>query len=580
MKTCPQCKMRYPNEAIFCFVDGGDLIVLKDKRIGTLVAGRYRIEEVIGEGGMATVYRATQTLTERVCAVKIMNATFAKEATVRERFRREAKSAQKLAHPNIIEIFDQGDTEDGTAYIAMEILKGKGLAEVISKGAIELQRALLIMIQLARGIARAHDLGVIHRDLKPENIFLSEIEGGGDLVKLLDFGIALSKQDSRLTGTGEIFGTPQYMAPERITSGDPGPAADIYSLGILFYEILTGQLPFDAPDIATFFQMHLKQAPVPPTKLNARIPLPLEGLILRMLAKDPKDRPVDAHRVHGDLIELARDADLQIPSVPESEAHTRRGFKHEPPNAPRVTVDVDRWARRVETFERMLEGAYGAKAPPSAAEHLVQAKTLVPRIVEVRKATQDAQKALAVIADKGRDGRQRFGFAVDALGVDASKAKDEVRVVDAHFNVVKARSEQAALRYVAAQREILTWEGRCGFQQPTTDLAQAYRTAANTVESWVKAKEEERKAGLMREANERAARDLEFQIQALRTALVAREKEIDAGHLEAEQRMIDLSAKAVALETEFVTVAMHLCEPLRMMPELWPMFEAMEADAA
>src|SRR5665213_1758181 len=147
MKTCPQCKMRYPNEAIFCFVDGGDLIVLKDKRIGTLVAGRYRIEEVIGEGGMATVYRATQTLTERVCAVKIMNATFAKEATVRERFRREAKSAQKLAHPNIIEIFDQGDTDDGTAYIAMEILKGKGLAEVISKGAIELQRALLIMIQ-------------------------------------------------------------------------------------------------------------------------------------------------------------------------------------------------------------------------------------------------------------------------------------------------------------------------------------------------------------------------------------------------------------------------------------------------
>ena len=133
---------------------------------------------------------------------------------------------------------------------------------------------------------------------------------------------------------------------------------------------------------------------------------------------------------------------------------------------------------------------------------------------------------------------------------------------------------------VAAQREILIWEGRCGFQNPTTDLAQAYRTAASTVESWVKAKEEERKANLMREANERAASDLEFQIQALRTALVAREKEIDAEHDAAEKRMMDLTAKAVAQETEFVSIAMRLCEPLRMREELWPMFEAMEADAA
>ena len=239
MKTCPQCKMRYPNEAVFCFVDGGDLVPLKDKRIGTLIAGRYHIEEVIGEGGMATVYRATQMLTDRSCAIKVMNPTFAKEATVRERFRREAKNAQKLAHPNIIEIFDQGDTEDGTAYIAMELLRGKALSEVIPQGTIELHRALLIMVQVARGIARAHDLGVIHRDLKPENIFLGEVPGG-DMVKLLDFGIALSKQDSRLTGTGEVFGTPQYMAPERITSGDPGPSADIYSLGVLFYEMVTG----------------------------------------------------------------------------------------------------------------------------------------------------------------------------------------------------------------------------------------------------------------------------------------------------------------------------------------------------
>ena len=580
MKTCPQCKMRYPNEAVFCFVDGGDLVVLKDKRIGTMIAGRYHIEEVIGEGGMATVYRATQMLTDRSCAIKVMSAAFAKEATVRERFRREAKNAQKLAHPNIIEIFDQGDTEDGTAYIAMELLKGKALSEVVAQGALDIHRALLIMVQVARGIARAHDLGVIHRDLKPENIFLGELDGGGDIVKLLDFGIALSKQDSRLTGTGEIFGTPQYMAPERITSGDPGPAADIYSLGILYYEMLTGKLPFDAPDIATFFQMHLKQAPVPPTKWNPLIPLPLEALILRMLAKSAKDRPVDAHRVHADLIELARDADVQIPSVPESEAHTTRARQEEPMTQSRPSRDFERWKRRVGTFERMLTEAYGAQIPPAALDLLVAVRALVPKIMAVHKAIPEAQRTLSDIAEKGREGRQRFGFAVDALGLDASKAKDEVRVVDAHFNVVKARTEQAASRFQGAYKDIVFWEGRCGFQEPTKDLAQAYHTAGNIVDQWVKAKEDERKAAGMREANERAASDIEFQIQALRTALVAREKEVDAEQKAAEDHLLLLTAEAATHETQFITHAMHLCEPLRMMPELWPMFESMESDAA
>jgi serine/threonine-protein kinase len=570
--------MRYPNEAVFCFVDGSDLVVLKDKRIGTVIAGRYRIDEVIGEGGMATVYRATQTLTERVCAVKIMNASFAREPTVHERFRREAKSAQRLSHPNIIEIFDQGDTEDGTAYIAMELLRGKGLAEVIAKGALALPRALTIMVQLARGIARAHDLGVIHRDLKPDNIFLQEVEGEGELVKLLDFGIALSKQDARLTGTGEIFGTPQYMAPERITSGDPGASADIYSLGVLYYEILTGKLPFDAPDVASFFQAHLKQPPPPPTKLNPRIPLPLEGLVLRMLEKDPNDRPVDAHRVHADLLDLARDVDVHIPGVPESSVSSAAAAKDERPTLARPMVD--RWRRRLETFEQMLGAAFGSSIPASEANQLEQLRMLVPRITTARVSMREAQRALGAIVEKGRDGRQRFGFAVDALGLDASKAKDEVRVVDAHVNVVKARVEQGAIRYHAALREIMMWEGRCGLQEPTNDLANAYRSAANVVESWVKAKDEERKALAMREANERTASDIEFQIQQLRAALLANEKEIDAEHQEAEERTLALTAEVTRHETEFVMLAMRLCEPMRMMPELWPLFEAMESDAA
>src|SRR5215472_7412530 len=327
MKTCPQCKMRYPNEASYCFVDGTDLIPLQDPRIGTTIAGRYLIEGVIGEGGMATVYKATEKFTERPCAVKIMNIAFAREAVVRERFRREAKSAQKLTHPNIIEIFDQGDTDDGTSYIVMELLVGTSLADLIGKGPVVIERAVSIMIQISRGIARAHDLDVIHRDIKPENIFLCKRDDGTDLVKLLDFGIAFSKQDSRLTGAGEIFGTPQYMAPERIQAGEPGPSADLYSIGVVFFEIITGQLPFDAPDIASFFNKHLKETPRSPHALNPHIPLPMDELVLRLLAKDPKERPVDAHRVHQDLLAVAHDIDAAVPPVPESEVETERTIR-------------------------------------------------------------------------------------------------------------------------------------------------------------------------------------------------------------------------------------------------------------
>src|SRR5580704_19585240 len=289
--------MRYPNEAKFCFVEGSDLVKLEDPRVGTLLAGRYVLEDVIGEGGMATVYRAQHKLVDRPCAVKILAPHFAADAVVRERFRREAKSSQKLSHPNIIEIFDQGEADEQTAYMVMEYLRGQALADLVAKGPIPIPRALGLMIQIARGIARAHDFEVIHRDLKPENIFLGTREDGGDSVKLLDFGIARSRSDSRLTGAGELFGTPQYMAPERISAGEAGPSVDLYAIGVIFFEIVTGSLPFDANDIPTWFIKHLKEPAPSPRALNPKVPVELDALLLALLAKEAKARPVDAHRV-------------------------------------------------------------------------------------------------------------------------------------------------------------------------------------------------------------------------------------------------------------------------------------------
>ena len=271
MKACPQCNLKYPSESTSCFLDGAALVDIQDPRIGTTIAGRYLIEEVIGEGGMATVYRARHRLVDRPCAVKIMNHSFTGNDVIRERFRREAKAAQKLAHPNIIEIFDQGDTDDGSMYLVMELLEGETLADVLDRGRVPLEDALPILIQIARALARAHDLEVIHRDLKPENIFLANYPDGSTRVVLLDFGIARSNQDTRLTGSGEVFGTPQYMAPERITSIDAGPAADLYAVGVIMFEMLTGRLPFEANDVASFFIKHMKEDPPAPRSIDPSI---------------------------------------------------------------------------------------------------------------------------------------------------------------------------------------------------------------------------------------------------------------------------------------------------------------------
>ncbi len=422
MKSSSQTTQKYPAASAACFLCGGSLVTLKDPLIGTTIAGRNHIEEVMGQGRMSTVYAARHRLVDRPCAVKVMSPQYTRNEVIRERFRREAKAAQKLAHPNIIEIFDQGETPDGLVYLVMELLKGETLADVLEHGKVPLDRGLPIMIQIARALARAHDLEVIHRDLKPENIFLARGPNGTDQVKLLDFGIARSMQDSRLTGAGEVFGTPQYMAPERITSIEAGPSADLYSLGVIIYEMVTGTFPFDATDITSYFIKHLKEAPVSPKKHDPSIPSELERLVMECLAKDAKDRPVDAHRVNNDLMMIAGAIGLRIPADAfGDEVESRGPAKTLPP------VAIDRWVKRTAVFEQMLAMAFASERPSQLSELLSEVKHLVREISELRAKAITEQRALESIEARGREIRQRLGHAVDALGIDASKARDELK---------------------------------------------------------------------------------------------------------------------------------------------------------
>lgn len=574
MKACPQCKLKYPADKTTCFVDGSALVEIQDPRIGTTIAGRYVIEDVIGEGGMAAVYRAKHRLSDRHVAIKIMNADLATNPVTQERFRREAKAAQKIAHPNVIEILDQGETGDGSLYLVMELLEGDTLAGLVEDGKVKKDRALPILIQIARALARAHDLEVIHRDLKPENIFLARQPDGSELVKLLDFGIARSMQDVRLTGTGEVFGTPQYMAPERITSTEAGPAADLYALGVMAFEMFTGRLPFEANDVATWFIKHMKEAPPSMRQFDKTLPEALDELVLELLAKDPTDRPVDAHRVHQDLEAISRSLGVRIPEEPADEAVS----SHVPSTSEKTAVY--RWRRRLEVFDLMLAQAHPAGRPPELVQILSQVKSKLATLEEIAEQSAEAQLQIETVEARGREGRQRLGHAVHALGVDASRARDEAKSADSSGAGQTAEVSRAEEDFLVAHRDATYWEGRSGFMEPYLELSRAYRRLAELVDAWHESKRQLRSSLSTAEAKRAEVSDLEFQIQTLRSALATKEESIEKELADCNRKLRELGDSADTIETELLELATRFCTPLRARPELGALFTKLENVAA
>lgn len=568
MKSCPQCKLRYPDESTHCFVDGTELVAARDPRIGTVLAGRYLIERPLAEGGMASVYIANHRLVDRPCAIKILSRALARNQVVRERFRREAKAAQQLAHPNIIDIFDQGETDDGLPFMVMELLDGETLSGPLARGPMPMERALPILAQIARALARAHDFGVVHRDLKPDNVFLCR--DPMDLVKLLDFGIARSASDSRLTSAGEVFGTPQYIAPERINSIDVTPSADLYALGVIGFQMLAGRLPYVAHDVGSWFLQHLT-SPVPSlASFGVTVPPALDALLRALMAKSPNERPVDAHRVHADLLEIGANARIAMPAdldrtVPDS---------WEPPRTLPPTA-VDRWASRIVTFEDMLASAYGSN-PPAASRALLDSLTQrVEQVRRLRSYEAAAQNRLELVEARERDGRQRFGFAMDALGVDASRARNDARLAQAEALDAAGRSctHRDALRRWQAELRTLELS-----DASSVELVAAYRAAADEAESWRVARLAEVESAARVEESSRVVADLEFQIHELRSGLERLEQASERERTQLEAELVSLGRSAEELQSELVQAASDFCTPLRSFPALATSFSTLGDD--
>lgn len=278
---------------------------------GKMISDRYEILKSIGEGGMANVYVGYDTILNRKVAIKILRGDLANDEKFVRRFQREALSASSLSHPNIVEMYDVGE-DDGMYYIIMEYIEGKTLKQLIKKrGSITLSEAIDIMLQLTDGITQAHDSYIIHRDLKPQNILIKD----DGTIKITDFGIAVALNSTQLTQTNSVMGSVHYIPPEQASGKGSTIRSDIYAMGILFYELITGSLPFrgdNAVEIA-LKQMH---DPIPSVrKKNPSIPQSVENIILKATAKNPKNRYADAKEMHADLLTALNEERMDEPRL-------------------------------------------------------------------------------------------------------------------------------------------------------------------------------------------------------------------------------------------------------------------------
>ncbi len=282
---------------------------------GSIVAERYRIEALLGEGGMGAVYRAEHVHMRKTFALKVLLPEWSSTPEVLARFEREAIAAGRIAHPNVATATDFGRLADGSFFLVLELVRGRTLRTELEAGAIEPARALRIARGVAAGIGAAHALGIVHRDLKPENVMLVERDGDPDFVKVLDFGIAkVTGPDPRggpaLTSAGAILGTPEYMAPEQALGEAIDARVDLYALGVILFEMLTGKCPFEGGAVTLLRRHVLEPAPAIPAELASRVPLVARSILEAMLQKQPSARPASA-----DAVIAAIDAALAPPVV-------------------------------------------------------------------------------------------------------------------------------------------------------------------------------------------------------------------------------------------------------------------------
>lgn len=515
----------------------------QDPYLGKTVAGRYRLEARLGEGGMGIVYRARHVLIDRVVALKLIRPDLRSETHLRAWMLREARAANRVDHAHIVQIHDVGETDEGELYLVMEYLVGVALSSACSKGPLPVARAADIIEQMCAALARAHDLGVVHRDLKSDNIMLTAQGGRKDFVKILDFGLAALTRDARLAPKGAVFGTPEYMAPEQARGEDATALCDLYALGILFFEMLTGQLPFRSSDRETLLEMQRTALPPSPRSLKPNIPPEAEAIILRLLEKDPEKRYRDGHHLQEQLKAFMRSLPTRPLEINQTDAPVAP-----PPPPPAPTPGVQEWGTRAANFQRVVARAYPNGQPP---ENIAQATeelwSLASKASRLEGELASHSRKLEATERRGRALRAEIGRKVEELASEESRTLRDA-------NELQQRATGSGKRLAEAQSQLRSAEQHANAAAKTQDMAaarpafeaigaaRALITAYGDVfeEQDARAKEREQKADDLR----RQIDDLRRQLQRYSDAL---ENDLAAGRERIAQRV----KEALAFETSF-----------------------------
>jgi len=543
----------------------------KDTYLGRVVAGRYRLEARLGEGGMGVVYRARHVLIERVVALKLIRPDLRGETHLRAWMLREARAANRVDHAHIVDIHDVGETEEGELYLVMEYLVGTSLSAEIGKGPMPIPRAVDILEQMCAALARAHDLGVIHRDLKSDNIMLTVRGGRSDFVKILDFGLAHLTRDPRLAPKGAVFGTPEYMSPEQARGEDAIASSDLYALGILFYEMATGQLPFRSSDRETLLDMQRK-APAPnPKDKRKDLPEAAETIILRLLEKEPAARFRDGHHLQDELKALQR-------SLPSTgwEVHRPDAPVAAPPPPPAPSPGVVEWSKRASNFLRLAARAYpNGKAPEdiqAAADHMW---VLAARASRLEGELASHAKRLDAIERRGRALRAEIGRKVEELSHEESRtsreaATEAARAAELKALIVETQDLHKPIAARAAEAERAGGDARSlrAIFERSGALAAKINTLGEVMKDY-----ESRAA-----EREGHAAALRAQVAELRGQLGRYGEALDNDLTAGRERIATRVTEALGYEKEFTAASAKLIAHLRDRPECRELLEEIGSD--
>jgi serine/threonine-protein kinase len=314
MSVCAECQKEFADTSRFCPFCGAVATAgaAADPYLGKMVSGKYKVERLLGQGGMGKVYLAHNVALDQKVVLKVLLPEYGQDPDTVKRFQHEGRAASRLRHPNVIQVMDFGAMEDGTLYMAMEFLPGKDLAHLIqNEFPLGDRRIARIASQILAALTEAHAQNIIHRDLKPENVMIEQRRGDPDFVKVLDFGIAkITDAKTKLTAAGLVCGTPEYMSPEQAKGADLDPRSDLYSVGVITYQMVTGLLPFESDTPVGFLMKHLTEPPMPPSQRQPEVDVPpeLEAFIMKAISKNPADRFANAEEMREALLAAVPEA--------------------------------------------------------------------------------------------------------------------------------------------------------------------------------------------------------------------------------------------------------------------------------